>query len=70
MTRQVERDAALAALRARRVNNLLFAADLFNEVWTCRDVDTILFLQADGERHDAFGSSSGRGYVRARANRC
>ncbi len=43
-TPRAERDRALAALRARRVN-VLFAADLFNEGLDLPDVDTVLFLR-------------------------
>jgi superfamily II DNA or RNA helicase/HKD family nuclease len=57
-----DRDDALAALRARRVN-VLFAADLFNEGLDIPDVDTVLFLRPT-ESATVFLQQLGRGLRR------
>lgn len=62
-TSSVERERALADLRARRVN-VLFAADLFNEGLDLPDVDTVLFLRPT-ESATIFLQQLGRGLRRA-----
>ncbi len=63
-TTRLERDQALADLRARRVN-VLFAADLFNEGLDIPEVDTVLFLRPT-ESATVFLQQLGRGLRRTR----